>query len=156
MPSLKINSQIATESYSELRSSEHQHETNDCSVIALTKACGVDYAAAHRACSLYGRKERRGLNLAGIERAAQTLGFKLTTVSAQSFISRYPKGHQILRSVTTHHPHRFNKVWADGKNYLIWTRGHIAAVINGVNTDWVRKHSKRVLGIFEVTKQEGK
>lgn len=155
MPKLKPNQEIKTDAYGAIRSAEHQSETNDCTVIAAVKACGVDYATAHAALKKQGRVEGKGTSRSQLNRAIEALGFKIEHRSAMTFISRYPGCHSIaLRNVTTHHPHRFNKVWKDGRTYLIYTRNHVAAVIDGLNTDWCRAKAHRVEAIYEITKTE--
>ena len=67
-------------------------------------------------------------------------------------IARYPGAHKALRNVTTHHPERFSDVWRDGKTYLMYTRGHVLAIVNGVNHDWTRGRAKRCKALYEVVK----
>ena len=153
MPAPKV-SQENLASYDEIRSEGLKHESNDCSVIALTKVCGVEYAVAHKILADLGRRERKGVRTRDILTAANNLGFLCKEVLAHEFIDRYPVAHQVLRSVTTHHPKRFNKIWADGASYLLFSRHHVCAVINGVNHDWARKRCLRVTQIFRVRKSD--
>ena len=155
MARLKPSDSIRTDDYRSIRSAEHQTETNDCTVIATVKACGVDYKIAHAALKAQGRIEGKGTSIKDLNSAIESLGFKVERRASNDFISRYPGCHaSAIRNVTTHHPHRFNGVWADGKTYLFYTRRHVAAVINGVNTDWCRTKAHRVGVIFEVIKIE--
>jgi len=155
MPRLKPNQTIKTDSYGAIRSVEHQTETNDCTVIAAVKACGIDYATAHAALKAQGRIEGKGTSRRQLNTAIELLGFKVEPRAAEDFIRRYPGCHaNVIRNVTTHHPHRFNRVWQDGKTYLIYTKDHVAAVINGVNTDWCRAKAHRVESIVEIIKIE--
>jgi len=127
-------------------------EHNDCAVVAVAAACGVTYDAAHAMLAKVGRKNRHGTYPRHTHAAVFQFGFTLTRVSAFDFISRYPKAHQVLRSVTTHHPDRFKSVWQDGETYIIHTRSHVLAVRNGVNVDWTRGRAKRAVDIYRVTK----
>jgi len=126
------------------------NEKNDCAVKALAIAAGVSYEVAHATCAAFGRKERHGIRTSNVVPALESLGKKAVRVTQRSFIERYPASHQVLRSVTTHHPDRFHDVWADGKTYLVFTRGHVLAVVNGVNHDHTRGTARRATEIFEV------
>jgi hypothetical protein len=35
--------------------------------------------------------------------------------------------------------------------YLVWTRGHILAVVNGQAIDWTRNRTHRVIGAMKIT-----
>ena len=72
----------------------------------------------------------------------------------EEFISQYPSAHQILKTVTTHHPKRFNKVWKDGKRYLMLTTNHALAIVDGVTHDWSASKPLRAVGLFEIIKKE--
>jgi hypothetical protein len=126
-------------------------ETNDCAVKAVALVCGVSYEVAHAACAAEGRKPGKGMGTDHILRVVAKLGKRPTQVNVgQRFIENYPAAHKILRSVTTHHPDRFNKVWADGKTYLMFVSGHVLAIINGVNHDWSRGKARRAIFVYEV------
>ena len=128
-------------------------ETNDCTVKALALATGISYQEAHQELAARGRKRGKGTNFFGVTEAIQARGFEVTRVSPESFIRRYPKSHQILQNITTHHPERFNRVWRDGHTYLCSVGGHCLTVINGTTHDWTRGHAKRVHLIYRITKR---
>lgn len=139
--------------YNALAGASWSHgEKNDCPVVALSIACDLTYDAANKLMADQGRKP--GKCAGGICAAITHAGFTTNTCIASDFIAQYPKAHQILKGVTTHHPDRFKKVWANGKTYLFYTRGHVLAVKNGIVHDWTRGRAKRVLQIFEVVKQQ--
>lgn len=149
MASIKQSKKAAT--YTALRSATAEHnESNDCAVIAIAATTGSTYAEAHKALRLAGRTARKGVLRSQIFEALSLLGYAAVSKRSCEFIMRYPSSHQILKNVTTHHPERFNKVWADGSNYLLFTKGHVAGVVNGVNADWTKGRANRVIGIFEV------
>jgi len=125
-------------------------ETNDCSVKAVALACNVRYEDAHRALARQGRKNRRGSSTSAILRAIKSLGFTAHWIPDQHFINQYPKSHQILKGCTTHHPERFNKVWADGETYVMFTSCHVLTIVDGVNHDWTKGRAKRSQGIYQV------
>lgn len=151
----RINTSIRTGEFNQLvAASNAMGENNDCSVKALALACGVEYEVAHRAMAAHGRVNGRGARHGEIIKAVAALGFKAEHQNYWNFIDKYPKGHrEVLRNVTTHHPARFNKVWADGNTYLMFTKGHVLTVINGTNHDWTNGRAMRAVSIYKVTKE---
>lgn len=133
--------------YKKLRMIADSHnEKNDCGVIALAAACRVSYEEAHAALSKFGRKSQDGTNMYQLHSAALSLGFKIVTEDISEFIqSRYPKGHQVLKSITTHHAARFPGAFQEGEAFLLLVRGgrHIAAVVDGVTVDWTEGTSAK-------------
>ena len=128
-------------------------ETNDCAVRAVTAATGETYEKVHAIMAQLGRKTRRGTSMEIIQTAVRLLGYAMISVTSHDFLSKYPSPHcNVLRNVTTHHPERFNRVWADGQTYLLRTARHILCVKNGRNVDWTKGSAKRVLCLYRVTK----
>lgn len=66
------------------------------------------------------------------------------------FIQHHPKAHHVLKGLTTHHPERFNNVWKNGKRYLAFTRGHVAAIIDGTTVDWTKGRAMRIYSLYEI------
>lgn len=125
-------------------------ETNHCAVIAVASATGAPYAKVKELFRAQGRKNNKGSSYLWTAAVLRELGFGMIERPAANFINRYPGAHTALRSVTTHHPDRFSKVWNDGKTYLFRCRHHILCVKGGRNLDWSRGRAKRVREIFEV------
>lgn len=125
-------------------------ERNDCTVKAVALVAGVSYDIAHAAMTLAGRREKQGAKRYATINALVALGKKVERRYPPNFINRYPGAHSQLRSITTHHPDRFKQVWADGRTYLFFTSGHVAAIINGTNHDWTRGRAMRVAELYEV------
>jgi len=152
----RINTSIRTGEFNQLvAASNAMGEKNDCSVKAVALACGAEYEVAHRALASNGRRKGRGAYTQDILKAIADLGFKAERVSIQGFIDQYPKGHRdVLRNVTTHHPARFNNVWADGNTYLMFTKRHVLTVINGTNHDWTNGRAMRAISVYKITKKE--
>jgi len=46
-----------------LKDGRHAHEKNDCSVIAFSYACDLDYKDAHDICKRIGREDKKGFSL---------------------------------------------------------------------------------------------
>ena len=128
------------------------NETNDCTVVATAAACGISYEEAHAACAKFGRKARKGMKRSQYLEAIKSLGFEVETVSMRDIISKYPGNHKNLKSITTHHPARFNNVWRDGGRYLLNSNGHVSACINGELHDWAVGRMKRVVSVYRIRK----
>ncbi len=128
------------------------NETNDCTVVATAAVCGVSYEEAHAACAKLGRKPRKGMPHLKYIEAIKSLGFEVELVPAEKFIAKYPGNHKNLKSITTHHPARFNNVWRDGGRYILNSRGHVSACINGELHDWAVGRMKRVMYVYRVSK----
>lgn len=129
-------------------------ENNDCTVKAIAATTGLQYGVVHAQLQHHGRKSGRGAHLHIMDAALRSLGFKKERVAPSQFINQYPKSHQILKSVTTHHADRFNSVWADGNNYILFTSSyrHAVGIVNGTNVDWTRGRAQRIVEIWKITR----
>jgi hypothetical protein len=153
MSRINRESRAKTDKFSNLCNDSYAFdESADCSVKAIALAINISYAAAHELAAQNGRKKGRGMFTANICDAVRSQGYELVAHKAQHFIAQYPKSHQILKSVTTHHPERFNKVWADGKTYIMFVKGHVLTIIDGVNHDHTKGRAKQAIEIYEVRK----
>lgn len=140
-----------SDEYLEMKESAREmNETNDCSVRAIAVVCDLEYKEAVALCEKHGRKARRGMLDYQIFNALKEVGKTYKRIPSEHFIGQYPGAHVNLSNVTTHHPERFPKVWKDGKKYLLLTRGHILAVVDGVNHDWTKGKAVRVTSIYEI------
>ena len=147
----KIKQTEMSENYKELnRTSAAYRETNDCGVLSIAIACNVSYKDAHEALAKAGRKNRQGVYVNQITAAIRSLGFKTRNCDPREFISQYPANHKNLKSVTSHHPARFNKVWKNGKSYVMCSRSHALAIADGRTHDWSEGRSLRARFIFEI------
>lgn len=159
----RINRQLyaRTETYMEaIAEANKLGEDNDCFARAIWLTTGkcVPYQHVIELLALEGRRPRRGtFNMQALPVLGK-LGFKVgeevwRQQLRERFISRYPRPHgAVLKSVTTHHFDRFNDVWADGNNYIVFTKGHAAAVIDGVLHDHNRGRACRVRSIWHIVK----
>jgi hypothetical protein len=147
----KIKYQPRTPEYEELcRNASELGETNDCSVRAVALVTGQPYAIVHELFIEEGRKPRHGTKMYITTAVLDFLGFNLVTVNRRDMIRQYPGIHKTLKHITSHHPARFNKVWKNGKKYLMRTNSHILAVIDGVNHDWTAGRAFRCTTLYEV------
>jgi hypothetical protein len=145
--------QSKSEVYTAITQQRLAGETNDCTVVATAAALNLPYAEAHALIQKhFGRKAGKGCQFWG-EALRQLLaekGFRAQHAFRYEFINNYPGVHKNLKSVTTHHPDRFPEAWADGHTYLLYTRGHVLCVKNGLNCDWSRGKAKRVTQIWRI------
>ena len=124
-------------------------EKNDCAVKAVHIATGAPYADVLAFMTAQGRKKRGPTQMAVTHAAVRHFGFKTQRRACQLFLDKLPKG-VIAENITTHHPERFPAAWADGKTYLLTTRNHILCIKNGINHDWSKGKSLRVIFVEEV------
>lgn len=130
--------------------------TKDCTVVALTIVTGLPYAECHAALKAAGRIDGRGCYMDVQLKALRTLGFVARRWSSREvceLILSYPK--KGIAGLTTHQPRRFPKAWAPhaAKSLLLYTRGHVSAMKDGVVQDWAINKAKQVYEVWEVTNQ---
>jgi hypothetical protein len=128
-------------------------EYNDCAIKAISIVTGIGYHEAKRLCELHGRTKAGVLTSIIIE-IIRSLGFEIVEVNIKNIIKSYPGNAKLLKNVTTHHMDRYPDEWRDGKTYLMFTRGHVLAVVNGVNHDRSRGKAIRAYRIVEIIKKE--
>jgi len=125
-------------------------EDNDCTVKAIAITTGIPYKKVHETLKKGGRGDGKCATLSQMQNACLDLGFKMKNIPLETIKEKYPAAGRKLKSITTNHPELFNKAWKDGKNYILHCRGHVAAVIDGVNHDWTFGRKYRVNNIYEV------
>ena len=130
--------------------SSYYKERGDCTVISIAATTGRSYEDTHVALKAAGRVDGQGARLSVMRKAIDALGFTVTEMPKEMFINRYPKSHRRLKSVTSHHPERFNKVWKDGCNYIFINCKHALAVVDGENCDWSKGKALRVQRIWKI------
>ena len=152
MPAIKKRARTADFEIA-LSNSAEMGETKDCAVRAVSIATGVPYPEVHAYMEQKGRKDRRGTTDGVINSTLTHFGFKVAYVNYSSLMELRPKGHrEVLKNLTTHHPDRFPGVFDPKKTYLLYARHHVLCVKGGVNHDWTRGKSRRVLSVYEVIK----
>jgi hypothetical protein len=122
------------------RAAGFSHETNDCTVRAISNARCIPYADAHTfVATLFNRKD--GGRTGGWETGLQAQSWcKLVTLPPGPVGSRHKM--TLDRFVTTH----------PRGHYIVTIRGHTLAVCDGVAYDAGRLSGLvRVLSVFEVT-----
>ena len=110
-------------------------ERNDCSVIATAMIFSLTYNEAHSLLFRLGRNARRGFNMSILERHYKT---RLSKPSRP----KQPNGSSYtVKTIANTIP--------VGK-YLVYTRGHVLACINGDIYDWTEDRKHRVTHIVEI------
>lgn len=110
------------------------NEKSDCAVKAVAIACSVDYAKAHALLKKLGRQNRRGTMTHTTLKAIHELGFK----AVPQPLDRLP------RTVKTIAPA------LKGGTYLVKTRGHILAVVDGQTEDWTAGRRHRPVSVWKI------
>ena len=113
--------------------------------------CNIDYLDAHAALKKYGRRDRCGCWEHQQESALKSVGYsikwleryKLTPSGKRCGYTKEYRG----KTMTT-----VAKYLDPSKVYWIYTRGHVAAVINGKVEDWTEGRRHRVLNVCEITR----
>ena len=161
MPAIRKEDKVKTEIFNaNVVAATAASEKNDCGVKALAAVLNWDYKKAHKALADAGRNlDGDGTQDNEIRAALKANGFKVTFWSSQKIEARvrsYPGVHgRVLKNITTHHFARFPGCFEDTaeKNLLVFTKGHVAGVVNNLNHDWTKGRAFRVVAIWEVTKQ---
>ena len=125
----------------------------DCAVVSIAAATGVTYTKAREALKEAGRRSKEGTYFVTFRRAMTALGFNMTRVDPEHFISRYPAPHNNLNSVTSYHPRRFPEAWAGEETYVIFSDKHVWTVRNGLTVDWSCNRTIRAVSIYRITKK---
>ena len=147
-PTIQSRSDVYTQHLEQARA---VGERNDCAVRAVAAVAGRPYDEVHAMFKAEGRRDARGTPTTITGLVLKQLGLRLEKRNPLEFIGQYPASHaRVLKSVTTHHPDRFPAAWKNGKTYLMFTPGHVLAIVNGVNHDWTRGRALRAIAIFEV------
>ncbi len=148
------------------KESDKFSETNDCAVTAISIALSVPYSVTHQTLQSVGRKFRCGTYRYQSMDAIVKLGYRIETWKSkeikEEIICHYPEPHTLALRVTTYHPVRFGSTigWEkvkelskdDNIGIMIFMKGHVAAMKNGVIHDWSQKSSKWVHEIWILRK----
>lgn len=115
--------------------SSYLHEKNDCTVRALSKACGFTYDEAHQILSNAGRQDGQG--------------FQLFNYCLHNLLDGFTFERVMLKTLNT--LYKFTAAKLSG-NYLVFTAGHVQCVIDGVCYDRRFLANGRILYILKVLK----
>jgi hypothetical protein len=138
---------MKADKYTTLRNSRYrkqQNETNDCSVFAIAIACRLTYKKAHEVMSMFGRRNRKGVDTFTILRAAQYLGFDLAPVKNLK-----------QKTGSAYTPKSIGKKLKTGY-HLAFVHGHVLGVVNGTVYDWTDGRQHRIKEAYKVTRKRAK
>lgn len=124
-------------------------EKRDCAVIAISIFCDVSYNEAHEALARAGRKPGHGTyrfmqaqavrELTGKNFVAHDVEEKFwvkeKTEFERNIRSKYPEKYN-TKNLTVKQIEKFPEAWAHIKNALIFVRGHVLCLRDGVVHDW--------------------
>lgn len=130
-------------------------EKGDCAIKAISIVCDVSYKEVYDCLATYGRQPNTGVYHSEIARALRNFDFRYrswTFAEKIAMVQSYPKPHNRLHGITTHHPRRFKKAWEKHKEkkLLIFSVRHVAAFKDGMVHDWSINTSHRVTEIWEI------
>lgn len=120
--------------------SVNRKEHNDCAVKALAITAGIPYGKAHDIMRIMGRKNGRGFRHRGIYDMVTKYTMAVKLAGRQAGKLEYPTGYT-MRTITERCQHG---------SYLVFMRGHVAAVVNGEVMDWTKGRLHRVTSIMRV------
>lgn len=156
MPKIK-NIPASSEYVAAVTNTQEHRERNDCMVKALTILTGLPYATVHAALTAAGRKQGEGTYWDTTFAAVDALGFKLEALpykELREIIQTYPGAHKGLQNITTRHPVRFAKQWANMDALMFDCRSHVAAFKDGQLHDWSRNRAMQVKRLLRLVKKE--
>lgn len=138
------------ETVREQRSSYKPKETNDCTVIATAIVTGCGYRRAHKTIASFGREDGGTFFYrVHVEEIMNQLGCEIKFLAEPKTIKSF------LRSARTNSAiDNVAKILPTNNTYILFVRGHVAAVKDGQLQDWTNGRKHRVIAIARVkTKQ---
>jgi len=103
-----------------------------CSVVALASVADISFGKARAIMDKHGRKHCAGATLMSILNAVENRNLKYTEINVQA---------KTMKTISNELRH--------GK-YLVFVRGHVAAVVDGVINDWTEGRAHRIVRVFKV------
>ena len=134
----------------------NHNESNDCSVIAIAVATGLDYDTCHAALAKQGRRRGQGAYTIQMIKAVNDLGFEMTWDYNIEDNARKELSEKYNVNNKWFSPHVVKKYELESLKVggQIWmTRGHAIGVMDGIVNDWTEEKLRKVNAIFRVTKK---
>ena len=134
------------------------NERNDCAVVAVAAATGVDYKTTHATFRRNGRRSRGRTAMSITFKVLKSLGAEVEqVVYNQSNSRRYSRTYaqnpgftnQFRSNTVTTIEGEIQRKDPQG-HYLIRTRGHILAFADGRIQDWTAGRRHRVIEVYRV------
>jgi hypothetical protein len=119
------------------------NERNDCTVVGVSIAARVDYKKAHAAMKAAGRRDRCGAYRIDTTEAVHALGCAIEVIDAP----RQSNGSRFTAKT----------IGAGFKRgyFLVFYRGHVAAMVNGQVADWTDNRRHQVQEIWKISVPKG-
>jgi len=127
--------------FDDLRQAQVLHnETNDCSVKALAVSGNMAYAKAHKLCTQYGRKARRGMFGLQIVRMLKA-EFNATLLDSDQ-LQRLKKAVGVKNLTVNNLPKALKACGYGSRNVYAMTCNHALGIRQGEVIDWTdgRRH----------------
>lgn len=125
-------------------------ETNDCAVKALALVAGASYPNAHRALAEQGREPGSETYRHELRAALEGWGLTVRRTYTRALVALLT-GH---RNPTTGEAAEDPEPWAElGDRLLVFTEGHVAALVDGRLEDWTEDYAAPVVDVWEVVRQ---
>lgn len=115
-------------------------EANDCSVVAVHKTTRVSYKVVHKVFSKMGRVNQTGSTGFMITQVIQALGYRSKPIYHECFMNRDRRQYTaktVAEAFT-------------GGVYMVYFKGHVVAMVDGVIHDWIAESNHKVVQIREV------
>jgi len=140
-------------SYSDIRQDADAHrETNDCTVVAVSVACGIEYAEAHALLAAAGRKRGKGFSdwkyLPLIEQQGNAINRIRPSATAMppAPLSQLPE----LKAKTVRTVEKELAANYSGLRVLIRTSGHVLAWNGKEIVDWTAGRNHRIIAAYVI------
>ena len=117
---------------------KYYNDTNNCAVVATAIAANVKYGKAFNLLKSLGRQTGSGTKSKMLAEALNQLGFKL--VQQGDRMTRWGTVSTITR-----------KLPSKG-TFIAYVRGHVLTIRDGVVMDWTEGRRHRIIGIYQVVK----
>lgn len=132
--------------------SDHVGAKADCTVKALALTAGISYLDAFQLCAKLGRKRKGGFWLidpiTDKSKAFESLGFE---------VKEMRMGKRFGKTVRTWGRgfkfHLESQLKKQENPIVIWSTGHVTAVLDGEVCDWAEGRCKRIEKVYEIIKK---
>ena len=129
--------------YSELAKIGNRYygDTNFCSVLAIAVVADISYGKAFHAYKRAGRRKRQGTYIQMQNKIVKEFNLKMTPDFDKMAIYQGKTLNNVLNAC---------KNWSG--RYLVYVRGHVLAIRDGICEDWTAEGSRRkVTTIYKVS-----
>lgn len=126
--------------------SELRGDRNTCALRALGALAEIDYGTARAVLASHGRRVGHGTYTEQTEKAMDDLGLVYQKHYCFKYSNKGPRStHPTINQLLKERPE------LSKGHYLLYTRNHCFAMIDGKIEDWLQKGRRhRILGFYEV------